>query len=194
MRRLLIFKRAQIIRALDALKNLYHHYIMYDLTRRQIQVFNFIASYMQNYTLAPTLQAICRGVGLNQPIEASRYLTILINKKYLARDGQTLIILKCPPRDASKHARAIIKAHRQQELRKEAGLRLSYNAGYKRGFKEAKKRIPKDRLAAFERGANFGRKEAIDELTMESIESTVATSKPPAFDTPRVLPFLRRSD
>ena len=172
------------------------------LSRRQLQVFNFVAAFLRDNSRAPTLQEICNGVGLNQPIEASRYLNILSDKKYLSRvPGMcgSLRIIKHPEGspaidDPTRAAYARgVAAGRAQLIDGNAPDGHALRAAYRRGLLEGRKEQPKDIAEAFERGVIFGRKELKEELTYAERNATIGAGAPlPA--TPRVLPFLRRSD
>lgn len=176
---------------------------MTQLSRRQLQVFNFVTKFIKEKDYAPTLSEICQGVGLNQDIEASRYLSILVEKKYLERvpgARRQIRIVKYPDNPAmsaesAAYARGVA-AGRAQLLGASApdghALRQAYNRGFREGHREANEKLPKDAQEAFERGAIFGRKELQEELTFMQAQANIET--PPAGVPPRVLPFLRSSD
>lgn len=180
---------------------------MTQLSHRQLQVFDFVARFQKEHEVSPTLDQICQGVGLNQPIEASRYISILVEKKYLFRlpgARQQIRIVKYPEgaSDASDKERAAyargVKAGRAQLLSGGApdahALKQAYERGRHDGRKEAHAKLPKDVAEAFERGISFGRKELKEELTYDEKLGKEPESVPADASSSLVLPFLRRSD
>ena len=175
------------------------------LSRRQQQVFNFVADFLRDRQRAPTLAEICQGAGLNQPIEAGRYIKILEEKKYLSRvPGMrgSIRIVKHPEqteakRESAAYARGVAAGKAAAFLNPEASdalaLKLAYKRGLHDGFKKAQAELPKDAAEAFERGIIFGRKELRDELTYAE-ENGLTNASAPLADDPRILPFLRRSE
>ena len=170
------------------------------LSRRQMQVFRFVRDFGTKEKRAPTLQEICQGVGLNQPIEASRYLSILEEKKYLSRvPGMrgSIRIIKHPDntevmREQAAYARGVAAGKAAAFASPEASDALALQLAYKRGLHDGRKELPKDIAEAFERGIIFGRKELQDELTYAEKYANVEAGSS-TLDTP-TLPFLRRSD
>ena len=170
------------------------------LSRRQLQVFRFASDFIAQNQRAPTLQEICQGVGLNQPIEASRYLSILEEKKYLARiPGMrgSIRIIKHPDqteanRERAAYARGVAAGRASAFASPEASDALALQLAYRRGLHDGRKELPKDIAEAFERGIVFGRKELQDELTYAEKYANVEPG-PSTLDSPS-LSFLRRSD
>ena len=155
------------------------------LTPRQLEAFNFIAAFIQERGQAPMLKDIAEGLGLNGEFLAWRFVKILIDKGYLAkepRQRQSLRIVKHPegsahavsPREQAAYARGV-NAGRASVASTNAGLEA-----------EALKR-------EYARGVRDGREAMRKELTYLAKHDTKPLVSPPETGS-SLLPFLRRSD
>lgn len=58
-----------------------------DLTKRQIQIFEYIQSYVSQHKIPPSMREICKGVGLSSPSTVHMHLKVLEDKGYIQKDG-----------------------------------------------------------------------------------------------------------
>jgi repressor LexA len=70
-------------------------------TKRQQQVLDFIASYIDNNGYPPTLREICAHLGVSGTLSAIRHLDALEKKGYLKRDANSRGIALTAPASAS---------------------------------------------------------------------------------------------
>lgn len=68
-----------------------------DLTKRQIQIFEFIQTYVKEHKISPSMRDICKGVGLSSPSTVHMHLKVLEDKGYIQKEdakSRSLVVSK----------------------------------------------------------------------------------------------------
>lgn len=156
------------------------------LTQRQLQVFDYVAQFVHDKTIAPTLTQIKNGLNLGSVQHAWQIVNHLVRKEYLHREPKThngLRILKYPvgaispttnapktgtsadARCRAAYARGVAAGRAETPRHAETdpdAPRRAYDKGYAAGQADA----PKTHAAAYDKGFVDGKAEAKLDLTM----------------------------